>query len=327
MHLRSFLQKIRVLPNGKNNKLMYYVRSTSRSFVPAFFLERESQLLLKGWESRPDANHIRDRVDYYNKLRAPRALLPNTSLVMDIHNSGNVYYRDSYEIVRYFNRSLRVATAFGDNTRVPEVPAICKSRPIDGNVANAVLLNLDKVRHFTFLKDNRCFENKLDKAIFRGAIYRPQRIRFMEAFFGNPLVDCGDTGHSVLRDEWRCSPISLYDHLRYKFIIALEGNDVASNLKWIMSSNSVAVMPKPRFETWFMEGRLIPNYHYVEILDDYTDLTEKIKYYSQHPKEAEVIAHHANEWCRSFFNLKRERLISLLVMKKYFQFTGQKSEV
>ena len=88
-------------------------------------------------------------------------------------------------------------------------------------------------------------------------------------------MDCGDTGHSVLKEEWWCHPISLYDHLAYKFIVALEGNDVASNPKWIMFSNSVAVMPKPRFETWFMEGRLIPNYHYVEIRDDYADLTEK----------------------------------------------------
>lgn len=145
----------------------------------------------------------------------------------------------------------------------------------------------------------------------------------MEAFFGNPLVNCGDTGHSVLKEEWRCSPISLYDHLRYKFIVTLEGNDVASNLKWIMSSNSVAVMPKPKLETWFMEGRLIQNYHYVEIRADYADLPEKIEYYSQHPKEARKISQHANEWCRQFFNWKRERLIALLVMEKYFKLTGQ----
>ena len=40
---------------------------------------------------------------------------------------------------------------------------------------------------------------------------------------------------------------------KHKFILCIEGNDVASNLKWVMSSNSVAVMPKPKFESWFME--------------------------------------------------------------------------
>lgn len=122
--------------------------------------------------------------------------------VDDIHNTGNVYDRDSYEIVRYFDKSLKIVTAFGDNTKVPKVPAICKSRPIEGNVANAVLLNLDKVRHFTFLKDNLYFEDKLGKAISRGAVYQPQRVRFMEKYFGHSLVDCGDTGHSVLKEEW-----------------------------------------------------------------------------------------------------------------------------
>lgn len=322
--LRGFLQKFRVLPNGKNNKLMYYVRSTFRSFVPNFFLEKEFLSLLKDWEARPDAGYIRERVDYYNKLSSLSVLPPDTGCVGDIRNIGSVYYRDSYEVVRYFDKSLKIATAFGDNTSVPKFPAICKSRPIEGDVANAVLLNLDKVRHFIFLKDTRSFEDKFDKAIFRGAIYQPQRIRFMEKYFGHPLVDCGDTGHSVLKEEWRCHPISLYDHLAYKFIVALEGNDVASNLKWIMSSNSVAVMPKPRFETWFMEGRLIPNYHYIEIRSDYTDLPEKINYYSEHPNEAKEIAQHANDWCRQFFNKKRERLIALLVMNKYFKFTCQK---
>lgn len=58
---------------------------------------------------------------------------------------------------------------------------------------------------------------------------------------------------------------TIREHLDYKFIMAIEGNDVASNLKWVMSSNSLAVMPRPTCETWFMEGTLIPDYHYIEV--------------------------------------------------------------
>ncbi len=79
----------------------------------------------------------------------------------------------------------------------------------------------------------------------------------------HPLCDLQDT----------YTGMSLYDHLHYRYIMALEGNDVATNLKWIMSSNSIAVMPRPTCETWFMEGRLIPNYHYIEIADDFHDLS------------------------------------------------------
>jgi hypothetical protein len=114
------------------------------------------------------------------------------------------------------------------------------------------------------------------------------------------------------------------EHLDYKFILCLEGNDVASNLKWVMSSNSLSVMPKPKYETWFMEGTLIPNFHYVLIKDDYSDLEERLVYYSEHTDEALKIIENAHQYISQFKNKKQEDLISLLVIKKYFVNTGQK---
>ena len=108
--------------------------------------------------------------------------------------------------------------------------------------------------------------------------------------------------------------------------MALEGNDVASNLKWVMSSNSIAVMPRPTCETWFMEGKLIPNYHYIEIKPDFTDLEERLKHYIEHPEEAQQIIEHAHEYVAQFRNPRREKLISLLVLDKYFRMTGQNIE-
>ena len=94
-------------------------------------------------------------------------------------------------------------------------------------------------------------------------------------------------------------------------------------MKWVMSTNSIAVMPRPTYETWFMEGSLIPNYHYIEIKKDYSDLPERLQYYIDHPEEAEAIARHAHEYIAQFKDKKRERLISLLVLQKYFRCTGQ----
>ena len=51
-------------------------------------------------------------------------------------------------------------------------------------------------------------------------------------------------------------------------ILKKEGVDVATNLKWVMSSNSIAVMPRPKIESWFMENKLIPEKHYIEIKED-----------------------------------------------------------
>jgi hypothetical protein len=80
-----------------------------------------------------------------------------------------------------------------------------------------------------------------------------------------------------------------------------------------MSSNCLAVMPLPKYETWFMEGTLIPNYHYV------------LNYYIEHTDEALNIIQNAHNYVDQFRNKKREDLISLLVLKKYFEKTGQKA--
>jgi hypothetical protein len=90
-----------------------------------------------------------------------------------------------------------------------------------------------------------------------------------------------------------------------------------------MSSNSIAVMPTPTFETWFMEGRLIPDHHYIHIKDDYSDLEEKLRYYSEHTEEAIQIIRNAHDYVDQFRNKNREDLISLLVLEKYFYCTGQ----
>ena len=107
--------------------------------------------------------------------------------------------------------------------------------------------------------------------------------------------------------------------------MALEGIDVASNLKWVMSSNSIAVMPRPTCETWFMEGTLIPDYHYIEIKPDFSDLEERLNYYIEHVAESLEIIRHAHEYVSQFKDKRRENLISLLVLDKYFKMTGQKS--
>ena len=70
-----------------------------------------------------------------------------------------------------------------------------------------------------------------------------------------------------------------------------------------------------------MEGRLIPEHHYIEISDDYSDFESKIRYYLAHPDRAEAISRNANEWVRQFLDPQREKLISLAVLKRYFEMT------
>ena len=111
----------------------------------------------------------------------------------------------------------------------------------------------------------------------------------------------------------------------YKFILSLEGIDVATNLKWIAQSNSLCFMKKPKHESWFMENTLIPNHHYVEINEDLRDVVSKIEYFTEHPEKAKVIVRNFQLYFCQFLELKNELLISLLVAVKYFFLSGQLS--
>ena len=55
---------------------------------------------------------------------------------------------------------------------------------------------------------------------------------------------------------------------------------------------------------------------------DFSDLEERLTYYIEHPDEAEAIIQHAHDYISQFRDEKREKLISVLVLKKYFDITN-----
>ena len=321
MVFQELIHKIR------RNKIFYYAGHYLRQALPASLFRNA----LPGKIStlnKCDRSYITKRVNYYNKLSTftqPKRLehfLKDIPLI----KTNSAYRVDTLEYSRYFNPNFKASFLFGDVTTVANVPSIQKSRPVNGDNTNAVILKLDKKRHFFFLKDRKKYSDKKDMLIGRAHISQPHRMRFMEMYFDHPLCDLGQVNTNAGNLQWLKPRISMLDHLDYKFILSLEGNDVATNLKWIMSSNSIAVMPKPKYETWFMEGTLIPDYHYIQIKDDYSDLTERLQYFIDRPEDAQAIIHHANEYIRQFMNSEREDLISLLVLQKYFYYTSQTNQ-
>ena len=92
-----------------------------------------------------------------------------------------------------------------------------------------------------------------------------------------------------------------------------------------MSSNSVCVMPKPKYETWFMEGKLKPDFHYISIKDDFSDAEDKINFFIKHPNDVKKIIANANYFVNQFKDQRREKLISLLGLDKYFSYSKNHS--
>ena len=318
------------LHSGKNSKAGYYMVVGLRDLLPDSYFRGRLEDELRRCAAIYDADYIADRVDYYCQLREHVTLSANAEPIGRLQRKGNpsTYYYDSREALQWFNPALRWHYLFGDVRDIPAEPTVVKSRAIGVDNTNSVILKLDRCRHFVYIHDHLQLEQKDDRAIFRGHIgTRENRALFCRMYADNPRIDAADTipgateGHKHTN---QMKPmLSFYEHLHYRYIMALEGNDVASNLKWIMSSHSAAVMPKPTCETWFMEGRLQPNVHYVEIRPDFADLDEKMDFYSSHLDELKTIVANANSYVEQFRDSRRERYIALLVMQKYFKMTGQ----
>lgn len=316
----------RIDTRHKNNKFLYYIKVLSWQLIPGFIFrsKRTRRLALFNTFSIDKKAYIRYRVNYYNKLSGNTALSA-TAVTLNkfaLPKRQKAYYFDTQEYTRYFDTTYRAHFLFGDVTKIPDEPSIVKSRPITSDNTNSVVLNLDKLRHFNFITDDQAFEDKKNILVGRGVVKREHRIRFYEMYFNHPMCNLGQINRDK-NQHWIKDFLTINEHLDYKFILCLEGNDVATNLKWVMSSNSLAVMPKPKFETWYMEGTLIGNKHYIEIKDDYSDLEERLNYYINNPPEALQIIRNANAYTEQFKNKKQEDLISLLVLEKYFYKTDQ----
>lgn len=303
----------------RNNKTLYYLRAFFLDLLPVYLFKKDSEPLTELVDPE-----ITTRVNYYNKLNELTSLPPEAIEIRNLKRParGSVYYYDLKDLLRGFSRRFRILFHPGDVTFIPPFPAFVKSRPIHGNNANSVLLKLNKIRHYKFEPDPIDFNNKLDLLIGRAVVKVSHRIRFYEMYFNHPLCDLGQI-NTDRNPQWIKPKISIREHFCYKFILCLEGYDVATNLKWVMASNSLAVMPRPTYETWFMEGTLQGDFHYVEILPDYSNLEERLRYFINHPEEARKIIANANAFVATFRNDQNESLVSELVIWKYFRQTGQ----
>jgi hypothetical protein len=314
---------------NKNNKTVYYLKNYLRLFISTKYFQKKLATELDKIKNLNTENYkqVILRFNYYNQLNKKSVLSSNAQKLSELklQKAHKTYYFDLNEYSKYFNQNLKGHFLFGDITKIPKEPGLVKSRPINNKNINSVLLKWNKIRHFTFiLKDDLPYTKKKDQLVFRAKVHssQPQRIKFLEKHYGHPMCNIGKVNSNNLNRLWMVKRMTYLQQLKYKFILCLEGNDVASNLKWVMSSNSIAVMPKPKYETWFMEGRLIADHHYIEIKDDYSDLESKLRFFIKHPKKAELIIENANNHVEQFKDQNNEDLISLMVLDKYFKSTN-----
>ena len=303
-------------------KLFYYIKNFFYNQLPGrYFKQRYAQLQHRLTDA--EKQKAEDRVNYYCRLKTPEQLSAETEMIKEFQfQKPSAYYFDLKQYLHYFQPSMKISYRFSDETTLVDQPTLIKARKINFD-ENAVVFKLDSLRHFQFVEDQIPYEKKSNMAVWRGVAHQPERRLLLSKFFNHPICDIGDTSDKEEWSHWQKGRLSKSEMLNNKIILCPQGYDVATSLKWVFSSNSLCVMPKPTRESWFMEGTLKAGVHYVQVKDDFSDLIEKVNYYCEHVKLAKEIISNANKYVRQFQNEILEEYTCIELIKKYGKMTCQ----
>merc|ERR1712224_1049192 len=118
--------------------------------------------------------------------------------------------------------------------------------------------------------------------------------------------------------EYVGTSLSKAQQLKYKYILSIEGNDVATNTAWVLASNSAAFMPPPTKEHWFMYGRLKPWVHYIPLYENQT-FEEALSPCHKNTSLCADIARNGEEFMLQFVDLEKEEKIAERVVQRWIE--------
>lgn len=201
-----------------------------------------------------------------------------------------------------------------------EYPVLTKTREIDNPKSKGIIAPLNYARHFGPIQEvlnvDRKWCDKQNNIIWRGASTgirhkggrKTDRYDVVSKYFSKYdfgfTLSVGKWARENKKDIFRYfkPPVDPVNQLSYKYILVIDGNDKSSSLNWILASNSIPIMPKPRFHSWLCEAFLLPNIHYIEIKDDYSDLEEKVQWCIDNDDICESISKNGSKFMRDNFN-------------------------
>lgn len=204
-------------------------------------------------------------------------------------------------------------------------PCLHKVRKISNHDNLAILHRLNFGRHWTpFYKnvDNVKWEDKKNEIIWRGCpTGNGDRIKFCDKYYKKYNVGLTMIfSHNKQYEYLIKNTININDFYNYKYIISIEGNDKDSGINWKLASKSVVIMKPPTFESWLMEGKLIPWTHYVPLNDDFSNLDEIYEWCLNNDDKCQEIVKNANEFMNNFRDLEFEIKLLDKIEKDYFKY-------
>ena len=299
-------------------------------------------------------NHLSNdyRINYYignyslrNSICYLKQNIDNLELCNIEKRRENKYENDIIKIIDKFKLNFKTIK-YCPRDRVElffDAPTLVKSRLISNIPNYSILYKMNTRRHFndieTVKKKDIPFLKKKNKLIWRGATtgygfgnFIPERSTSREVLVKKycneeSISKNMDIGLSKLCQNGKKEEYKKYirptktiqELLEYKYILSVEGNDIATNLKWILYSNSVLFMPNPSIESWIMETHLIPYIHYIPVEDDFSDLEEKMKWCDHNEEECLDIIKNSREYIEIFLDEQNEDLIMKKVIEQYIK--------
>ena len=214
--------------------------------------------------------------------------------------------------------------SMGDQIHSKEdLPVICKATTLNHS---HIITKLNHHRHWGYISNAAAndidYSQKKNSIVWRGVTTGfAKRNAIVTRYYNHPVFNIGF--NKIIPKYAPKNPakgdLSIKEHLEYKFILSIEGNDVASGLKWQLSSNSVVIMAKPTCISWAMEDKLIPYFHYIPVKDDYSDLEDVFKWALAHEAACRAITKNAKAFISQFLNESNEQEIHRRILKRYFQ--------
>lgn len=93
--------------------------------------------------------------------------------------------------------------------------------------------------------------------------------------------------------------LSVSEHLRYRYLLAIDGNTWASSYFWQLFGNSLILKQASFFSEWY-HAALKPYMHYVPLKRDFSDLIDRIAWAKKHENRARTIVKHAHNFARAY---------------------------
>lgn len=172
-----------------------------------------------------------------------------------------------------------------------------------------------RIEYSKALNDPVSWNNKSHKLIFRGVTTSPlvsiitngitksSRVEIVSKWYKKSWADLGFnkiidstknhpkwSEYQTLVNSMLKTHLSMFDMMKSKFILCIEGQDVSTSFGWVLTSLCAPIHPYPFvFEVWYFND-LTPWVHFIPCKPDGSDIEELMNWAQYHDEECRIIA-------------------------------------